>query len=469
MKININLLMVLLSVLITACGGESNSNDNDSDDAIVKISVPEEKYTIKAIDGYLEKARVYADINNNGIGDTEEYLGITNESGELTISSTNKQYSLIVVAQAGVTIDSDDGKTVQKSYELKSPKGLEVINPYTHLAVEKNLPIEDIARDLLMNESPSEEDIQNMSHLIQGDYVAVKTSNDDKQKELASVVHSIARYVTDEIAEAQSNGEGYLENDLKLEQAFQVSSQAYAENGSVDHFDISMNSNTGDIVIEPPVYTGVYWGLSLKIVPAAQINYFVITPGGEIYLKFGWGGPLIAFGNMDTATTGNLFWKRSENEPYREELGPLLEGKLTLIEATDPNAQYQYIANIKWDTPYGELPELEFSLLTNVNVESNKTNIPVGIYSDSDATYSVTFEQNQQKMTSLNNCQIFAQEVKDIWSNGIFSINQSKACGTEFTIQQGVMFYNNIDQVIEVALSSGAGSVDMPEWLQLSK
>lgn len=185
-KISILAAAVAGSAFLAGCGG--------SDSGAVPSS--SESQTITAIDGYLQNAELYIDVNANGMLEASEKnlgaIGTTNASGKVTVSGVNFNGNIVVRAVAGKTIDSDSG-VVDKTYVLGAPKGSTYITPFTHLAQATGVTVSQLAEDLGLDES-----------LIAGDYIAQKASDDNQKAESASVAHALARFVVSETKKGTS-------------------------------------------------------------------------------------------------------------------------------------------------------------------------------------------------------------------------------------------------------------------------
>ncbi|MGI2259289.1 hypothetical protein [Shewanella sp. GXUN23E] len=114
----ISLLAASIGLVLGGCGG---SDDN---------TVAPQRFAVKAIDGYLMHAEVYA-----GAG-CKTRVGTTDLNGELQIDNQYLDQALCVKAIANKTIDSSRG-IVTKSFELKAPAKSAVVSPLTDLVVDR--------------------------------------------------------------------------------------------------------------------------------------------------------------------------------------------------------------------------------------------------------------------------------------------------------------------------------------------
>lgn len=108
-------ITVLAVALLTACGGESSNGGNSGANGNIYG---------KAIDGYVEGATVYLDLNFNGIGDSNEPTVVTGVNGTFDLSVGEYGYCadhapLIVNVPVGA-YDTDLG-IVDKAYQMQAP------------------------------------------------------------------------------------------------------------------------------------------------------------------------------------------------------------------------------------------------------------------------------------------------------------------------------------------------------------
>jgi hypothetical protein len=123
-----------LSLLMIACGGGGGGGGGGADGGggtvVVKSSL-----TGVAIDGYLENATAFLDLNDNGLLDNNEPQGKTNKQGQFTLEATDAEIkNHRVVVQ--VTTESSDSFTdqVDSAFKLMAPKGEGgVVSPLTTL------------------------------------------------------------------------------------------------------------------------------------------------------------------------------------------------------------------------------------------------------------------------------------------------------------------------------------------------
>ncbi|MHA2937997.1 hypothetical protein ACXJY6_06835 [Vibrio sp. RC27] len=121
-----SIVALTLTFALVGCGGGSSSSSSvDSTGGDITL-------TGKAIDGYLEGATVFLDINYNGELDSGEPSAITGENGDYTLSNSSivdvcYQYSPLVVDVPVGAVDSDLG-VVTEAYQLTTPPAITSFN-----------------------------------------------------------------------------------------------------------------------------------------------------------------------------------------------------------------------------------------------------------------------------------------------------------------------------------------------------
>jgi hypothetical protein len=115
-----------LSLLLWGCGGGGGGG------VIVEAT---QTFSGVAIDGYLEGATAFLDLNDNGEHDANEPKSLTDENGQFTLNATASQFAkhrVVVLVPAGA-IDSNTGP-VDAPFSLTSPAGHgSVVSPLTTL------------------------------------------------------------------------------------------------------------------------------------------------------------------------------------------------------------------------------------------------------------------------------------------------------------------------------------------------
>lgn len=147
------------STMLVGCGGDSS--DSTTSSGSNPTAAP--TYSVTAIDGYLQNAQVWLDINGNFQLDKDtEPTAITGKGGiaKLDVSTvTNpEQYPVIVKAIAGQTIDEDtissdnpDGTPITAEYVMSAPAGETAVTPLStlvHVVLEQTKSDGDSTEDI---------------------------------------------------------------------------------------------------------------------------------------------------------------------------------------------------------------------------------------------------------------------------------------------------------------------------------
>lgn len=126
------------ALLLAACGGSS-------DPAAAPPAPPASTGTTisgVAVDGYLNKAVAFLDLNDNGVYDTGEPTAVTDAGGAFHLAvaaGTSTAHMIVVTAQAGATVDADaPGAPVTQAYTMMAPAGSTgVVSPLTTVVAAK--------------------------------------------------------------------------------------------------------------------------------------------------------------------------------------------------------------------------------------------------------------------------------------------------------------------------------------------
>lgn len=133
-----SLFTLISTMLLVACGGGGSSSQESPTPPPQPAN---QTHQVTVIDGYLQDATVWLDINSNYKKDNNEPSAETNENGvaELSVlSSTNiEDHSLLAQATAGKTYDKSLASTVAEDFILAAPAGKNVITPLTTLVYIK--------------------------------------------------------------------------------------------------------------------------------------------------------------------------------------------------------------------------------------------------------------------------------------------------------------------------------------------
>src|SRR5690606_34420309 len=117
-------LLLSLASGIAACGGGSSS---DNSGAVVPVPDPVTTSLLngKVIDGYVNGATIWLDINGNGIQDEDEPSTVSIEAGDYALELTAAQreclpYATLYVDVPVGAIDEDSGE-VTEAYQMARP------------------------------------------------------------------------------------------------------------------------------------------------------------------------------------------------------------------------------------------------------------------------------------------------------------------------------------------------------------
>ena len=118
----------LALVTVAACGSNSNTSQT---------------YSGNVVNGPLNNALVFLDLNSNGVLDGVETSVRTDENGAFSITTNAKNFLLIAITD-DTTIDTASGE-VYSGVRLKAPLNASVITPTTTLMEEGNLTSDQVA------------------------------------------------------------------------------------------------------------------------------------------------------------------------------------------------------------------------------------------------------------------------------------------------------------------------------------
>lgn len=138
MKTNLTKLAVALASVgaLAGCGDDATQNNADVPQPNVGVQT---ELSVQAMDGYLQKAQVWLDVNRNFKLDANEPQALTGEQGKaaLDLSEFNgdpAQYPLMTRVLKGQTIDEDNPEVaVTRDYLMMAPEGSQKISPVTTL------------------------------------------------------------------------------------------------------------------------------------------------------------------------------------------------------------------------------------------------------------------------------------------------------------------------------------------------
>ena len=187
------IFIFIFFVALSSCGGGGGSATSAISNAITGV----------AIDGYLYKATVCIDLNDNGLCDAGEPTSITDSNGGFSLAVTQEQannHSVIVKAIAGTTIDQDSpNAALTSNMTLTAPVGNpSVISPLTTLIQAKVSAGQTLSASITA--------VQNELGLTainpMKNYVAEKTTNSDYVN-----AHKLAASVAEAIKNNETNSD----------------------------------------------------------------------------------------------------------------------------------------------------------------------------------------------------------------------------------------------------------------------
>ncbi len=158
----VSLVTLAVSAALSGCGGGGGG-----DKAVTSM-------TATAIDGYLQNALVWLDVNGDGLPDTtNEPNARTGTDGKATLdvsAVTNPgQYRLLVKAIANETVDLERG-TVTRDYTMSAPAGVSVVTPLSTLVDLKMQQDPSLTRAAATSAVASDLGVDNVGLL--GDFIA---------------------------------------------------------------------------------------------------------------------------------------------------------------------------------------------------------------------------------------------------------------------------------------------------------
>jgi hypothetical protein len=230
MNFNKSACATAMALILAGCGSGSdngNSGGGDTDGG-------ETGRAITVIDGYLERAEVCVDRNNNGICDVDEFLGITKANGKFTIPKEDIDYPVLVRAIGGFSIDQDRIGYVTETYEMVAQADSAVVTPFTTVAAASDMSVEELANYMGLD-----------NEIISGDYISSK--EDDNTHQDAVAAHALARSLVGELPSSATE----LDGDALKQAADDIldAINSYAGEESLDNIDF-VRSEDGEFEAE---------------------------------------------------------------------------------------------------------------------------------------------------------------------------------------------------------------------------
>ena len=228
---------------MSGCGSSSSNDDGSTPPPSGGDATNNTTVSGKVADGYLDKAKVCLDKNENGKCDTDEPNTLSvNGNYDLNVTTADVGKYPILVEVTTSTIDLDDGNFITKPYTLTAPKdSTGFISPITTLIkneIDKNpaLTTED-ASFIVSNEL----NITSDNTKLLTDYV-VNEDSDTVSKQLHEIGKVIAKLIVDieenikttlgitEISDEQRLGLNKIINDVVLDNISVISAKIKNDN-----------------------------------------------------------------------------------------------------------------------------------------------------------------------------------------------------------------------------------------------
>ena len=351
------------AMLLTGCGGGGNSSTDTPTTQTV---------TYQAIDGYLQFAEMYADRNGDYIASQDEYLGLTDATGSLTVNDES-QFRILVKVIAGQTMDSDTGMASKNQTLVASP-GSVYITPFSTLADLNNKTIDSLAQDLGVD-----------AELLDSDFIAASDSN-TKAKLIRTLARSKMPFIGETIQDSQANIDTI---------------QLITEN-----FATYLNENVTD-------FDGLTLGLDMNgdIYPKRKTDHYDISNMRIKWVNDQWDGITLCYGQATTdklvfsncnmtkmvivdQETGQLMaYENFDN--YSGQNSWYLDGEHIVIEANDDSV---------------DIFDLEFNAID--------AQVPSGVFYEQAHNFgSVVFGDYPEIENAISNGQLYPYPVQDDHAN----------------------------------------------------
>lgn len=119
------LLLMIAPALLAGCGGSGSQGVEGTSSQLT--------YSGVVVDGYLQGATVFVDLNRNGVFDAGEPATTTDSNGQYSLKLPADVYNPPVIVDVPATaVDADTGKQVGVAYRMAAPDGkFGVITPVT--------------------------------------------------------------------------------------------------------------------------------------------------------------------------------------------------------------------------------------------------------------------------------------------------------------------------------------------------
>ncbi|MCX2760792.1 hypothetical protein OQJ75_20620, partial [Vibrio sp. 14G-20] len=241
------LTVAVSAFTLSGCGGEGSSTD----------SMPQvQEINVTVIDGYLNDAKVWLDVNGNFVHDNDEPISTSGDSGLAVLDVTDidepSSFSVVVQADKLLTIDESTNDLVALDYVMSAPAGEHIITPLSTL-VHLDL-LQSKAKSKSLSSSGNDLDTAIVQVAISlginpkdvlGDYI--ESGHDDA---LYAATNIVASGVLPETpAETSAISQEPAENSDFTDELIQVNAEIKT---SIDYANSDENNiDIGDL---PPVY-----------------------------------------------------------------------------------------------------------------------------------------------------------------------------------------------------------------------
>jgi len=250
---------LVLATILSMSGCGSSSNDDITPPPSSEDITNNTTVSGKVADGYLDKAKVCLDKNENGKCDLDEPNTLSvNGDYDLNITSTDVGKYPILVEVTTSTIDLDDGNLVTKPYTLTAPKdSTGFISPITTLIksqIDKNPALTtDEATSIVSKEL----NITSDNSKLLTDYV-VNENSDTISKKLHEVGKIVAKLIVDieenikitlgitDISNEQRAGLSKIVNDVALDNIATITSKIKDDNKTISELTSEISTIVND-------------------------------------------------------------------------------------------------------------------------------------------------------------------------------------------------------------------------------
>ncbi len=268
LKIKHNKIMLALALMgISVITGCNDSNDNSITPSPSPSPSGAAPYSVTAIDGYLQNARVWLDLNGNYLLDDGEPNALSGAGGiaELNVDGIDNpsDYPVVVQAIAGQTIDEDEPTApVDSGFMMSAPAGEVAITPLStlvHISLEEST--QGITDPVIIEEKKAEAIRQVAGDLgleeseVMGDFN--KLDDPGKVQEIAYITKSIVESgaVLPETPEDMADTVEEVKQD-GTESSFVKTSQAVNDEIKDSVEEIESDPQKSFETAEPPISSG---------------------------------------------------------------------------------------------------------------------------------------------------------------------------------------------------------------------